>query len=97
MRPFAGRRLEVPFSLLAELNNYLHHSDSKLSPVEVLVQAVRAWIDNDRATQPDRNESARGYQWKSLFLPHSTELSMVCDEQTYVARVVGDDEQRALV
>ncbi|PWF54672.1 hypothetical protein C7C56_005815 [Massilia glaciei] len=33
----------------------------------------------------------RGYQWKSLFLPESTELRMTCAGQTFYARVEGDE------
>ncbi len=34
--------------------------------------------------------SSRGYQWKSLFLPDTTELRMSVSHQTFHARVVGD-------
>ncbi len=33
---------------------------------------------------------SRGYQWKSLFLPHGTELRMTTSRQSGYARVVGD-------
>ena len=32
----------------------------------------------------------RGYQWKCLFLPDSTELRMYCGDDYFYARVVGD-------
>ncbi len=37
------------------------------------------------------SEHSRGYQWKELFLPDSTELRMECAGATFYAKVVGDD------
>jgi len=91
MRPFARVSLTVPPSIADELNDYLRLSGSKLSPVEVLGQAVRNWIAEDRDLHSRRDEPARGYQWKTLFLPEATELSMVCGDRTYFARVLGND------
>lgn len=91
MRPFAGRGLEVPKSIEDALTAYLRLAGSKLSPAEALGQAVKTWIAHEREIHPDRVESVRGYQWKTLFLPESTELSMVYGDQTYHARVVAND------
>ncbi len=36
------------------------------------------------------SDHSRGYQWKSLFLPHGTELRLSTSMNTYYARVDGD-------
>lgn len=44
-----------------------------------------------RLATADGTEHSRGYQWKSLFLPHGTELRMTSSRHTGYARVVGDN------
>ncbi|UUZ54985.1 hypothetical protein LP419_03400 [Massilia sp. H-1] len=59
--------------------------------------AVRAWIAADRAGSEERAGSgdgslpaARGYLWKTVFLPHATVLRMLHEGQSHLAEVVGD-------
>ena len=40
---------------------------------------------------PALADDGRGYQWKTLFLPHGTELRMTSSRHTAYARVVGDN------
>ena len=76
--------------LLQELADHLRLTGNKISITQVTNEAIRTWIDADKARSPQGPEPSRGYQWKTLFLPDSTELRMECVGTKYYARVVGD-------
>ncbi len=80
--------------LVAELVQHLRNCDSNLGVPEAAARAVRAWIAGAAAMPPapppEDTAPARGYQWKSLFLPSGTELRMSTREDTYHAHVDGD-------
>lgn len=105
MRPDALRADDGKSALRIELSNYLRDSGSALSMAEAAALAVRGWIAADRAAaqcrtradaaagvrMADRCEPARGYLWKTLFLPEGTQLRMIHDGKTYCAAVVGNE------
>ena len=96
----------LPPTLMTELTMHLRHSGSKLSVMQAACAAIHAWIAADTMRQQalaeglvsgagpaapsNENAAGRGYQWKTLFLPHGTELRMSTRESTYHARVCGD-------
>lgn len=69
----------------------LHARGDGRSLNAVLEEAVQAWLlkaacDDPRAAQA----AARGYQWKSLFLPEGTCIRFEYQRQTWHAEVRGD-------
>lgn len=84
--------VRVPPTTLLALREHLQFTDSKLSVEQSIVLAIREWLANSGASTSDNGaDLLRGYQWKSIFLPHSTQLRMTYDDTTYYAQVVGDD------
>jgi hypothetical protein len=45
---------------------------------------------DDGAPSPVASGTTGGYQWKTLFLPHSTRLRMFHMGEVYYAQVAGD-------
>ena len=83
----------VPHHLLTELALHLRNTGSDLSVAQAATAAIRAWITANTPqppAPPADPEATHGYQWKSLFLPHGTELRMTTRQSTYNARVEGD-------
>lgn len=74
---------EIP--LYMELAVHLRLRGDHRTPEEVLVLAVRNWLD---AQKPSARP--RGYQWKELFLPDGTELRIRYMGMYYYASVEGD-------
>jgi hypothetical protein len=72
------------------LAEQLRLSGKKMSPLEALHAAIETWIALDRQARDAASRPARGYQWKSLFLPEGTELRMTCCELARYARVKGE-------
>jgi hypothetical protein len=88
---FAPVTIQLPTTTLVALQEYLQFSDSKLSVEQSVVLAIREWLANNGASASgDPSDILRGYQWKSIFLPHATQLRMSYAESTYYAEVVGD-------
>lgn len=100
----AAALLPVDADTLIALSTHLRDTGSDLSLAEVVSQAVRAWLA-EHATQCDGGSfdtapartateapasTARGYQWKELFLPEGTDLRMSYNAEVYHARVSGD-------
>jgi len=73
-------------TILRELGAYLRANQSDISAEQAIQEALEQWIARSLAAY-----ELRGYQWKSLFLPHATELRMLHRGDSYYARVVGDD------
>jgi hypothetical protein len=87
----AIQSLTLPSTTLLALREYLEFSDSKLSIEQAVVLAIREWQANSAAQANGAGADVlRGYQWKSVFLPDSTQLRMTYDGTTYYAHVVGD-------
>jgi len=80
---------------LAELADYLERTGSILSPNEAVDHAVREWIASREGGEIARNVGAMhrrpgGYQWKSLFLAHGSELRFFHDGIFHYAEVRED-------
>lgn len=84
-----GAALAAPH-LLCLLANHLKLTGSTVSVSQALEEAIQAWMDADKERRPQAAGPSRGYQWKSLFLPDSTELRMACADAQYYGRVTGD-------
>ena len=83
--------LEVPPATVLALQEYLRISDSKLSVRQAVVLAIREWCANSGgSTNASGTDILRGYQWKTVFLPHATQLRMTYAGDSYYAKVVGD-------
>jgi hypothetical protein len=86
-------------ALLRALSLHLRNNGAAVPESEALAAAVRAWADADlQRQQQDHPQDApviaqheRGYRWKTLFLPHATQLRLECSCGTFYAEVVGDD------
>jgi len=77
---------DIPASTFYALSEHLRLSGSTLTVTEALALAVQQWIAADQAGAIP----VRGYQWKELFLPATTKLRMLHDEQYFYAEVVDD-------
>ena len=83
--------LQLDSALMVRLNRQLNRREGNVYAGEAIAIAIAFWLD---AAAPDPGSAApaaaRGYQWKSVFLPHGTELrSWSYGEHNY-ARVEGD-------
>lgn len=81
----------IPTQLFLELAEFLRGKDDPRDPVTVVADAISYWMENaDWKPELLRQSVALGYQWKSLFLPDSSELRMQYKGQYHYAKVVGD-------
>lgn len=85
-----GATPQLAPALLHELADHLRLTGSNFAFSQALADAVHGWIAVDKERRPHANGPSRGYQWKSLFLPDSTELRMTCADTTFYGRVAGD-------
>lgn len=97
MRQFYMKGPLLTPRLLQDLVDSLARTKSTLSPIEAIEMAVRAWMAAAEADfQSGQGDPVRahsrpgGYQWKSLFLPHGTELRMSTEAGNFYAQVDGD-------
>lgn len=59
---------------------------------QVAEEALQEWLEKAAIENPpEAHKAARGYQWKSLFLPEGTLLRFHYQRQVYDAEVRGDD------
>lgn len=73
------------------LADFLRDNGDKRDPVLVIADAIDYWMDNASwKSELLRQSAARGYQWKSLFLPEGTEVRMQYKGQYHYAKVEGD-------
>lgn len=81
----------VPTSLFLRLVDLLRESDSDNDPVRQVSDAIEYWIDN-AAWKPEllNQPATGGYTWKSLYLPHGTDIRMKYRGTYHYARVEGD-------
>lgn len=82
---------QVAPTLLHQLADHLRLAESDSSFSEAMTEAINGWIAADKARRPQAAPHSHGYQWKSLFLPDTTELRMTCADANFYGRVVGDD------
>lgn len=96
--------LPVDSDTLIALGTHLRDTGSELSVADVVSQAVRTWLaehaarfdDGSLGTAPSSLATqasagtARGYQWKELFLPEGVELRMSYKGEVFHAHVAGD-------
>ncbi|MES2317315.1 MAG: hypothetical protein V4631_07430 [Pseudomonadota bacterium] len=75
----------LPTSLYLDLSFALRKCSDSRQPEEIVVLAVKTWL----ATQASK-PNARGYQWKTLFLPDETDLRMRYRGTWHYAKVEGD-------
>lgn len=82
----------IPTGQFVELVEFLRNKGDMSDPVEVVSKAIDYWMDN-ASWKPEllAVSSARGYQWKSLFLPEGTEIRMQYKGAYSYAKVEGDD------
>mgnify|MGYP006891169010 CR=1 FL=1 len=77
-----------------QLANFLRTNNDSRDPVDVIVTAIDYWLDN-ASCKPEllseANSDSRGYQWKSLFLVHGTQIRMQYKGATFYAKVEGDE------
>jgi hypothetical protein len=76
----------VPYALVDELAMFLRTSGSTLCLSEAITRAVKFWI----AAQMETAAPARGYQWKTLFLPNGTRARMHIGGECFYADVTDD-------
>ena len=75
-----------------ELAGFLSSNGDRRDPVLAVADAIDYWIQN-ASWKPEllnKQTSARGYQWKGLFLPEATELRMPYKGDYFYASVEGD-------
>ena len=79
-------------SQFVELVHFLKRNGDPSDPVQVVSKAIDYWMDN-ASWKPDllAASSARGYQWKTLFLPEGTEIRMQYKGTYSYAKVEGDN------
>ncbi len=83
--------LRLPTATQLALSEYLRETRSLMSPNDVAIVAIDAWLANQRPVQsPGATSTLHGYQWKTLFLPDGTDLRMLYDGNGYFAHVRGD-------
>lgn len=87
-------QISVPVStdLFLEMVDFLRSNSDPRDPVVAVEVAIDYWLQN-ASWKPEllQESSARGYQWKGLFLPDGTEIRMQYKGAYAYARVEGDD------
>ncbi len=83
--------IPLPTRLFLDLAEFLESKGDASDPVLAVADAIDYWMSNaDWKPELLRQSSALGYQWKSLFLPDTTEVRMQYKSQWHYARVEGD-------
>lgn len=86
-------QISVPISTqqFLDLAGFLNNNGDARDPSLAIADAIDYWMDN-ASWKPEllRQSVARGYQWKSLFLPDGTEVRMQYKGQYHYAKVEGD-------
>lgn len=84
--------VQLPPQTYLALAAYLDESGSGADAGEVAATAIDQWLTQARIrAESARSGAARGYQWKSLFLPAGTRLRMSFAGKSYYAHVDGDE------
>ncbi|MFB9244068.1 hypothetical protein IV454_00325 [Massilia antarctica] len=92
MRHFAAGGAPGKDLALAQLVAYLHATGSKVSVDDALGMAIDTWLaaEKARTARIMADGTAKGSQWKCLFLPDTTQIRMHADGRTEYAEVAGD-------
>lgn len=82
----------VPTQQFLDLVGFLQSKGDPSDPVLVVSTAIDYWLDN-ASWKPEllAVSNARGYQWKTLFLPEGTQIRMQYKGAYSYAKVEGDD------
>jgi hypothetical protein len=89
----------VRTDLFVGLVAFLHDAGRADDPVETIEAAIRALIEGGEVPAGDllpappaetSSQEGRGYVWKSVFLPHGTQLRMKYRGHIHYAAVDGD-------
>lgn len=84
--------VQLPPQTYLALAEYLQESGSGADAGEVAATAIDQWLAQTRIrAETARAGVARGYQWKSLFLPAGTRLRMSFAGKSHYAHVEGDE------
>ena len=86
MRPEKTVSVQLRSRIYFELLDYLHSAGDQRPIEHIMCVALREWQAKGLATS-----SARGFQWKELFLPDGCELRMRYGGDYYYAKVEGDE------
>lgn len=81
--------LAVSTSTLHRLLDHLRREGKGVTPEEAVEAAIALWLERERE-EPGGETIAGGYQWKSLFLPDGTKLTVIGKYSGGYARVIGD-------
>ncbi|GEM_PF-742801 len=84
----------IPTSQFMLLVDFLRGQESDLDPVVAVQSAIDYWLDNASwkpELLPPALSDAHGYNWKSVFLPHGTEIRMRYRSAYKYAKVEGDE------
>ena len=75
-----------------ELVDFLRENNDPRDPIHMVDLAIEYWMQN-ASLKPEllSLSTSRGYQWKSLFLPDSTEIRMQYKGAYSYANVKGDE------
>ncbi len=89
-----NKQISIPIMTeqFLELVGFLRSNGDPRDPVDVVADAIDYWMEN-ASWKPEllSESSARGYQWKSLFLPEGTEIRMQYKGVYAYAKVEGDE------
>lgn len=76
------------------LSSFLKANGSTTDPVEVIGLAIGYWMENAEWKKGDLiagiGSDARGYSWKSVFLPSGTVLRIKYEGRFHYSKVEGD-------
>lgn len=81
--------LQISTTTFLELVDYLREYADERDPSEIATLAIGAWLamaNGEVVSGP----TARGYQWKDLFLPERTEVRMFHGANYTYAKIIGD-------
>lgn len=85
-----GARVKPPTIALERLATFLRETGNTMAPSEAAAQAIEHWICAAAVERCANPMPTRGYRWKSVFLPHGSELRASFDERSHYARVEQD-------
>jgi hypothetical protein len=88
---FETMQVQITPTTRAAVLRFLRTSGDRRTVSEVAEQTLLAWLQQAACNDPEAAQAvARGYQWKSLFLPEGTCVRFDYQRQTYHAEVRGD-------
>jgi hypothetical protein len=88
---FETMQVQITPATRAAVLRFLRTRADRRTVSEVAEQALLAWLQQAACNDPEAAQAvARGYQWKSLFLPEGTCVRFDYQRRTYHAEVRGD-------